>query len=135
PLFPRRRSSVLRAEQHALPSADKLWEAATRAELSEVEIPETPEPRAPVRSLTADEWPALTSGELLDRKWSAQGALWLLVKGSKGLSWCSLQGSRAKCTSVEGAPRFHDAAPLNFARNAEEPILAGSSFSEASGLS
>ncbi len=118
-----------------LPSADKLWEAATRAELGDVEIPATPAPRAPAKSLGAEEWPVLSSASVIDEKWSSDGTLWLLLKGGKGLSWCSLRAATAKCSSVQGAPKFREDAPLNFARDANQPILAGALFSEGEGLS
>lgn len=120
---------------HPLPAADKLWEAVARAELPQVEAPSTPKPKAPAKSLTAAEWPSLSSGKLLDQKWSAQGDLWLLIEADSRLSWCTVKGTQGKCAEIKDAPKFHATAPRGFARDSSEPILVGSIFSETSGLS
>ncbi|HEY6722610.1 MAG TPA: hypothetical protein VI197_01225 [Polyangiaceae bacterium] len=120
---------------HPLPAADKLWEAVARAELSQVEAPNTQKPKPPAKSLTAGEWQPITSGKLLDQKWSAQGDLWLLVEADSRMSWCAVKGTSAKCEEIKGAPKFHADAPRGFARDSSQPILVGGVFSETSGLS
>lgn len=120
---------------HPLPAADKLWEAVARAELPEVAAPAVPKPKASLKSLTAAEWQPITSGKLLDHKWSAQGELWLLIEADSRLSWCAVKDARAKCTEIKDAPKFHATAPRGFARDTTQPILVGGVFSETSGLS
>lgn len=120
---------------HPLPAADKLWEAVARAELPDVEVPAAPKPKAPVKSLTAAEWPPLPGGKLLDEKWSDQGDLWLLIESDSRASWCAVEGAQAKCAEIKGAPRFHATTPRGFAQDSSQPILVGGVFSETTGLS
>ncbi|HEU5074734.1 MAG TPA: hypothetical protein VFU02_11180 [Polyangiaceae bacterium] len=120
---------------HPLPAADKLWEAAARAEFPDVDAPATQKPKAPVKSLTAPEWPPLSGGKLLDEKWSAQGDLWLLIETDSRASWCAVKGAQAKCAEIKGAPQFHGSAPRGFAQDSSQPILVGGVFSETAGLS
>lgn len=120
---------------HPLPAADKLWEAVSRAELGDVEAPSVPKPKAPVKSLSAAEFPALANTTLVDKRQSDRGDLWLLFKGEKGLSFCSVSGDKAKCSDVKGAPKFHANAPVALAPDTSQPIVVGSVFSEGTGLS
>jgi hypothetical protein len=87
---------------HVLPAADKLWEAVSRAELSTVDVADVPKPGAPASSLTRTAWPSLGSGNVLSRRWSESGQLWLLTGSERKLSWCSFSGAKASC-----APGFH----------------------------
>lgn len=119
---------------HPLPAADKLWEAVQRAELERVDAPGVPKPKPPKTSLVAEDWPVLSSGQIIDKRWSPSGALWLLLKSEKGHRWCTLEGARGRCVDVQGAPKFHSSAPLNLVRGSSTPILAGSVFSEEHGL-
>lgn len=120
---------------HPLPAADKLWEAVARAELPDIEVPNVPKPKAPVKSLTAAEIPTLATTTLVDKRQSDRGELWLLFKGEKGLSFCSVSGDKAKCSDVKGAPKFNSNAPVMLAPDTTQPILVGSVFSEGTGLS
>lgn len=118
---------------HPLPAADKLWEAA--ADVARVAADGVAAPAEPVTSLTLAEWPALAEGKVHTETWSDSGELILTTDARQGGGTvCALGGAKAKCSRVEGLPKFSKQAPLRFALDSKQPILVGGVFSEDQGV-
>lgn len=124
---------VFPEQGHVLPAADKLWEAAQRAELKSESPADVPKPAAPVTPRGAQQWPAIGHGLHAARTFK-KDALYLLFKGQEGLSYCTVQGEKASCKKAGAAPGFRQEGSLTFLSDTATPVAVGSLFSEAAGL-